>query len=131
MTRLDKEYRAGLADCDRRVIVTAHEAFGWLAARYDLDQHGVAGIDPEQEPDPERLADLADLARREGVTTVFTEELVSPKVARTLAREAGGLETRVLSPIESLTEDERARGDDYLDVMRTNLRRLRAALGCR
>jgi len=127
---LDRDYRTGLADCDRRLLVTAHEAFGWLAKRYDLRQQGIAGIDPESEPDPKRLGELADLAQREGVTTVFTEDLVSPKVARTLAREAGGLQTEVLSPLESLTDGARSRGDDYADVMTTNLVKLRRALGC-
>jgi ABC-type Zn uptake system ZnuABC Zn-binding protein ZnuA len=126
---LDGEYRAGLADCDRTLVVTAHEAFGWLAKRYGLHQQGVAGIDPDAEPDPKRLGELADLARAKSVTTVFTEALVSPKVAQTLAREAGGLDTVVLSPLEGLTDRERARGDDYLAVMRRNLEKLRGALG--
>jgi zinc transport system substrate-binding protein len=128
---LDADYRTGLASCQRTLLVTAHEAFGWLAKRYRLVQQGIAGIDPEQEPDPQRLAQLADLARRKGVTTVFTESLVSPKVAQTLAREAGGLKTEVLSPLESLSSEERARGDDYVTVMRANLKKLRTALGCR
>jgi zinc transport system substrate-binding protein len=128
---LDAEYRAGLADCDRDLLVTAHEAFGWLARRYGLRQEGVAGVDPEAEPDPERIADLADLVRREGVTTIFTEELVSPDVADTLAREAGGVGTEVLSPLEGLTARQRARGDDYVSVMRDNLAKLRIALACR
>jgi zinc transport system substrate-binding protein len=113
------------------LLVTAHEAFGWMANRYDLRQEGVAGVDPEAEPDPERLGDLADLVEQEGVTTIFAEELVSPEVAETLAREAGGLRTEVLSPLEGLTDEQRARGDDYLSVMRDNLTKLRAALGCR
>ncbi len=128
---LDAEYRAGLAECDRDLLVTAHEAFGWLAARYDLEQQGAAGIDPEIEPDPRRLGELADLARRAGVTTIFTEELVSPDVAETLAREAGGLRTDVLNPLEGITASMRARGDDYLSVMGRNLVKLRRALGCR
>jgi zinc transport system substrate-binding protein len=127
---LDRDIREGLAGCPSRTIVTAHDAFGWLAARYDLEQHGVAGLEPDAEPDPDRLADLADLAEREGVTTVFTETLVSPRVARTLAREAGGLRTAVLDPLEGLDDDRIEAGDDYLSVMRDNLARLRTALGC-
>jgi zinc transport system substrate-binding protein len=127
---LDAEYRSGLASCARKLLVTAHEAFGWLARRYGLEQRGIAGIDPELEPAPDRLAELADLARREGVTTIFTEELVSSRVARTVAREAGGLRTKVLSPLESLSPTEHDRGDDYFDVMRANLAKLRTALGC-
>lgn len=126
---LDDEFRSGLADCDRRVLVTAHEAFGYLAAAYGLRQEGVAGISPDAEPDARRLAELTDLVEREGVTTVFTESLVSPRVARTLAREAG-VRTAVLNPIEGLNEREVRRAASYFTVMRSNLARLRAALGC-
>lgn len=127
---LDADYADGLATCDRDVIVTSHEAFGWLARRYGLRQQAIAGIDPESEPSPDRLAKLADLVKKKGVTTIFTEDLVSPKIAQTLAREAGGVRIAVLSPLESLTKAQRARGDDYLDVMRENLSQLQRALGC-
>ena len=127
---LDRRFRDGLGDCARRVIVTSHAAFGYVAARYGLVQESIAGLSPEAEPDPKRLAELADLVRREGVTTIFTEELVSPRVADTLAREAGVL-TAVLNPLESLTSQEIARREDYVSVMEKNLATLRAALGCR
>ena len=125
---LDRDYRAGLARCDRRVIVTAHAAFGRLSAQYRLRQEAIAGISPEQEPDPRRLAELADVVHREHVTTVFTERLVSPRVARTLAREAG-VKTAVLDPIESPRGVTTFAG--YLASMRVNLSALRRALGCR
>lgn len=127
---LDADFRAGLADCERDLVVTAHEAFGYLADRYGLEEEGVAGISPDAEPSPGRLADLADLAEQRGVTTIFTEELVSPKVAQTLAREAGGLKTAVLNPLEGLSDEAVARGDDYVSVMRSNLEKLQSALGC-
>ena len=90
-----------------------------------LRQEAIAGISPEQEPDPRRLAELADLVHREHVTTVFTERLVSSRVARTLAREAG-VKTAVLDPIEGVRS-----GDDYLTVQRRNAAALHDALGCR
>ena len=127
---LDQQFRAGLADCDRNLLVTSHEAFGHLAARYGLRQEGVAGIDPSAEPDARRVGELADLVRRDHVTTVFTEALVSPRVADTLAREAG-VTTETLDPLEGLTDRARAAGEDYFSVMTTNLHKLRAALGCR
>jgi zinc transport system substrate-binding protein len=127
---LDAAYRSGLATCERNLVVTAHEAFGHLAARYGLRQEGVSGLAPDAEPSARRLGELADLARTKGVTTIFTEELVSPKVAQTLAREAGGLRTAVLNPLEGLTDREQVRGDDYFGVMRSNLRKLQRALGC-
>jgi zinc transport system substrate-binding protein len=126
---LDGRYRDGLSHCARDLIVTSHAAFGYLAAEYGLRQEAIAGIDPSAEPDPQRLAELADLVQQEGVTTIFTEELVSPAVAETLARETGA-ETAVLNPLEGLTEDEVAAGANYVSVMDDNLGTLRAALGC-
>jgi zinc transport system substrate-binding protein len=129
LTELDARYEQGLAKCEHRVLVTAHEAFGHLARRYDLRQEGVAGLSPDAEPDAKRMGELADLVRRTGVTVVFTEELASPRIAETLAREAG-VTTETLNPLEGLTDREIERGDDYRTVMEQNLAKLEAALGC-
>jgi zinc transport system substrate-binding protein len=109
--------------------VTAHAAFGYLARRYGLAQEAIAGVSPESEPDPRRLAGLADLVRATGTTTVFTETLVSPKVAETLAREVG-VTTAMLNPLEGLTADELKAGETYSSVMRDNLETLAGALAC-
>jgi zinc transport system substrate-binding protein len=127
---LDKAYRSGLAHCTRREFVTSHTAFGYLAARYHLRQIPITGIDPESEPSPQRLRALIDLVRREHVTTIFFERLVSPRLAQTVARDAGA-KAAVLDPIEGLTPSEQARGADYFTLMRQNLHELRSALGCR
>jgi zinc transport system substrate-binding protein len=127
---LDDEVRAGLATCRRHEIVTSHAAFGYFAQRYGLRQIALTGLAPEAEPSPRDLEALVDEVRRSGATTVFFETLVSPKLAETVAREAG-VKTAVLDPIEGLTSDEVAAGDDYLSVMRANLAALREALGCR
>ena len=121
---LDAELERGLATCERRVIVTAHAAFGHLAERYDLEPRAIAGTSPEAEPDPATLARLADEVADEGVTTIFTETLVAPDVAETLAREAG-VRTAVLDPLEGVPG-----GLTYGDVMERNLAALRTALGC-
>ena len=129
LVRLDQEYRSGLDRCQRTVIVTSHAAFGYLSARYGLTQVPISGLAPDAEPTPRHLADIKALVERDGVTTIFTEELVSPKVAETLASETGTI-TAVLNPLESLTPDEAAAGADYRSVMRDNLATLRSALGC-
>ncbi len=126
---LDDEFSGRLAGCARRVIVTSHAAFGYLAKRYGLTQEAIAGLSPEAEPDPRRLAELADLVAATGTTTVFTETLVSPKVAETLAREVG-VTTAVLNPLEGLTADELKAGETYSSVMRDNLETLAGALAC-
>jgi zinc transport system substrate-binding protein len=127
---LDEELSTGLADCRRRELVTTHDAFGYLAERYGLETIPITGNSPEAEPSPRDLEAVAGLVEERGVTTVFTETLVSPEIAETVAREAGA-ETADLNPLEGLTEDEVARGEDYFSVMRANLAALREGLGCR
>ncbi|HVE74081.1 MAG TPA: metal ABC transporter substrate-binding protein [Mycobacteriales bacterium] len=121
---LDEEFRTGLSDCARRELVTSHGAFGYLASRYGLDQIGLTGLRPDAEVAPRRLAEVAEYARKHGVTTIFFEELVSPRVAEQLAREVGA-RTAILSPLESRPEQ-----GDYLSAMRSNLATLRTALTC-
>ncbi|MFC7602356.1 metal ABC transporter substrate-binding protein [Streptosporangium amethystogenes subsp. fukuiense] len=124
LTALDGELAKGLATCSSRAIVTSHAAFGYLANRYGLHQIGISGIDPEAEPSPARLAEVAKVAKQEKVTTIFTETLVSPKVAEVLAQEVGA-KTAVLDPVES----QPANGD-YPSAMRRNLEVLQSALSC-
>jgi len=126
---LDGRFREGLADCDLDVIVTSHAAFGYLTAGYGLRQEAIAGLEPDTEPNPRRLAEIAELVRREHVHTIFTEELVAPDVAETIARETGA-DTAVLATIEGLADDEASAGQDYLSLMERNLDALRDALGC-
>lgn len=126
LAALDADLTEGLAQCERDVIVTAHTAFGYLTERYGLEQVGVSGLDPESEPSPARLREIRDVVEQHDVTTVFTESLVNPKVAETLAADLG-LTTAVLDPVESQVDE----GTDYRGAMEQNLTALRAALGCR
>ncbi|GAA3773026.1 zinc ABC transporter substrate-binding protein [Plantactinospora mayteni] len=123
---LDSEYAQGLKTCQRRELVTSHTAFAYLAERYQLEQIGISGLTPEDEPAPQRLAEVAAEAREHRTTTIFFETLVSPKVAETIAREVGA-KTAVLDPIEGLQPGSTG---DYLSVMRSNLAALQTALGC-
>lgn len=130
IAELDGAFAEGLDDCASDTIVTSHAAFGYLAERYGLEQVAISGLSPEAEPSPKRLAEIADLVERERITTIFSETLVSPRVAETLAREAD-VKTAVLDPIEGLTVDQIDARRDYVGVMRDNLRVLQEALQCR
>jgi zinc transport system substrate-binding protein len=124
---LDGQFRQGLAHCRRQTFVTSHAAFAHLAARYGLRMVPIAGISPDIEPSPARLADLKHLVEAEHVTTIFTETLSSPAIARTLADEVG-VRTAVLDPIEGLSAQ--TTDESYLSLMRANLAALRKANGC-
>jgi zinc transport system substrate-binding protein len=123
---LDREYAEGLAGCERDVVVVSHDAFGYLE-EYGLHLAPIAGLSPDAEPTPSVLADLSELIRTEGLTTVFSERLASPALAETLAGDLG-IDTAVLDPLEGLTDQ--TADDDYLSLMRTNLAALQEANGC-
>ncbi|MDO5739719.1 MAG: metal ABC transporter substrate-binding protein [Ornithinimicrobium sp.] len=127
LTALDKDYVEGLASCASRTLVTTHQAFGYLAHRYDLHEISITGLAPDTEPSPGRLAEVTAQIRDQGVTTVFTEPLLSDVVARTVAAETG-TGVLILDPVEGLTSS--SAGTDYLQIMRANLSSLREGLDC-
>jgi zinc transport system substrate-binding protein len=127
---LDSEMGKGLASCAREEIVTSHAAFGYLARRYGLEEVPISGLSPEAEPSPARLSAVIALVKERGVTHIFFETLVEPRVAEVIAAETGA-KTMVLNPIEGLTAEQAAAGADYFDLMRENLANLRTALDCR
>jgi zinc transport system substrate-binding protein len=129
LSQLDQDYAAGLATCRLRTIVTAHNAFNYLAKRYNLEVVPIAGMSPDEEPSAAKLAELSGLVRQKGITYIFFENLVSPRLAETLANETGA-KTAVFDPIEGIRNEDQQQGKDYLSVQRQNLAALRTALAC-
>ena len=127
LDQLDDEFRVGLGSCASTSLVTSHEAFGYLAARYGLTQVGIVGLSPDTEPSPATLAGVADFVEANDVTTIYYETLVDPSIADTVAAETGA-DTAVLDPLEGLSDP--SSGADYLTVMRANLATLRHGQQC-
>ena len=126
MTTLNEQWATGTADCTSRDLVVSHEAFGYLAAQYDFTQVGIAGLSPETEPSPARLAEVSTFVRDNGVTTIYYETLVDPRIAETIAAETGAT-TAVLDPLEGLPVDA---DGDYVTIMQANLSEVRTGQGC-
>ncbi|MDW2797328.1 metal ABC transporter substrate-binding protein [Clostridium boliviensis] len=124
---LDKKFKDTLSPLPNKSVVVAHEAFGYLCDAYGLTQMGIEGLTPDSEPDPARMAEVIDFVKENKVKTIFFEDLVSPKVAETIAKETGA-KTEVLNPLEGLTDEQLKNGDDYFSVMEKNLTVLKEAL---
>jgi zinc transport system substrate-binding protein len=124
---LDAAYAKGLASCRIGTIVVSHDAFGYLGRRYGLRVVGINGLSPDAEPSPSHVRQLQDLIRQDGITTVFSEELASRKLADSLASDLR-IHAEVLDPVEGLSD---ATADqDYLSLMRRNLVTLEKANRC-
>ena len=117
---LDAELTEQFGSVDgERAFITSHAAYAYLADRYDLHQIGIAGVDPESEPSPQRLLELEKLVTTEGVSTISFETTASPKVAQTLAENLG-IASEELDNLETQLD----KGTDYPAVMRENSRKL-------
>lgn len=129
LDQLDTDFRQGLANCLKKDFVTAHAAFGYLAAHYGINQIAISGVSPDEEPSSQKLAEVADLVKKKNIKVIFFESLVSPKLSQTIAQETDA-KVMVLDPIEGLTQEDLNAGKNYLTVMRDNLAHLQEALSC-
>ena len=124
---LDTKLKTIVANSPRKEIVVSHEAFGYIARDYGITQVGVMGLSPEAEPTPQRMKEIRDFAEKHDIRFILFEELVSSKLAETLA-ESLGIKTLVLNPLEGLTEAQQNAGDDYFTLMENNLTTIEKAL---
>jgi ABC-type Zn uptake system ZnuABC Zn-binding protein ZnuA len=76
---------------ERRKLVTNHDAFQYLARRYDLTVVGavIPSISDSAEPSAKQVNDLIDTIKKEQVQAIFAETSANPKVARQIAKETG------------------------------------------
>lgn len=131
LTELDRKFQAGLGTCrTRRFLHGGHYAFGYLADRYGLQYVSAYAISADAEPRPRTLVEMIALMRSSGTRYIFYEELISPRVAETIARETGATMLR-LNGVHNLSRDELQGGATYLSLMEQNLANLRTGLQCR
>jgi ABC-type Zn uptake system ZnuABC Zn-binding protein ZnuA len=107
-----------------RKLVTFHDAFPYFARHFGFDLVGVIVANVGQDPTAAALASLVDTVKAAGVKAVFSEAQFSPKLAQTLADEAGV--RTVVSDI--LTDALGPNGETYLALMRWDVDRVAGAL---
>lgn len=127
LEQLDAKFADGLSPYAGRDIVVSHQAFGYLSRDYGLNQIAIMGLSPDAEPRAQDLLEISDYVKSHGIKTIFFEELVSDRLAKTLADEAN-VDTMVLNPLEGLTPEQEKAGDNYFTLMEHNLENLQKAL---
>lgn len=129
LRKLDNEYKERLSNCESKDVIVSHNAFFYLARRYNLNIIAISGLSPDEEPSPRQLARIVDIAKKKDVKYIFFESLVSPKLAQVIAKEIGA-KTLILNPIEGLTEEDLLQRRDYIGLAKENLNNLTIALNC-
>jgi len=126
---LDAKYRSSLASCSKDTFVPFHNAFTYLADRYELGIRPLGGLAPESESSAAEIAEFVDFVEEHDIKVIFAEELVDPRLAEVIADEAGA-EVLLFSPLEALAQDEVGQDITYTDKMEQNLESLKVALEC-
>lgn len=128
---LDERYRAGLAACATRTVLHGgHFAFGYLANRYGLRYESAYAVSADAEPTPAKLAKLVKQVREEGLKHIYTEELLDPRTAETIARETGA-SILMLHGAHTVAKADLDKGITFIALMEKNLASLREGLQCR
>lgn len=124
---LDKEYSQKISVLPNRVMVVSHQAFGYLCGDYGLSQVPIKNISNEDEPDAQTMAQIIDYIKKNNIKYICVEEMTSTKVADTIKAETGA-QIKVLSPVETLTQEQMDKGEDYFSIMENNLKILEEVL---
>lgn len=119
---LYNEYKPKFDSMGNKNFVTGHAAFGYLCRDFGLKQNSIEDIFAEGEPTAKRLEELTNYCKTNKIKVVFVEEMVSPKVSNTLAKEVGAKVEKIYT-VESKEDNL-----DYLQCMNYNLQKIYESL---
>ncbi len=129
LSALDNSIKTGLSNCKKDTFVSFHNAFNYFSNRYGMHDVWISGMAPEADVPPQDIQRVIQIAKDKDVKVIFSEDLVDPRLANTLADEVGA-QVLVLSPLEGINQTEQQEGKTYLDKWYENLHNLRTALEC-
>lgn len=115
LDKLYNEYKVKFKALPNKNFVTGHAAFGYLCRDFGLIQNSVEDVFSEGEPTAQKLKELIELSKENKIKVIFMEELASPRVSETLAKEVGA-EVQKIYTIESNEENK-----NYIQSMEENL----------
>ena len=117
LKKLDDDYRAGLSTCAKRVFLHGgHYAFGYLAHRYGLHYESASAVNADAEPTPPQLIALVKRVKTNGLKYVYSEELLSPRVAELIARESGA-SVLLLHGAHNISKDDFDHGVTFISLI--------------
>jgi zinc transport system substrate-binding protein len=129
LTTLGNSIDAAFTQCESTTLVTAHDAFHYLAQRAHLGVYSVAHITPDAQLSAQELEKLIATLQSKKVFTVFSEELIDSPLVVTVAQKLGAT-TDTLNPLEGLTNADIKAGKNYITVQGDNIARIAKGLKC-
>ncbi|WP_257347996.1 metal ABC transporter solute-binding protein, Zn/Mn family [Pseudalkalibacillus decolorationis] len=124
---LDKEFQKVVDGAKTRKFIVAHSAYGRWEESYGLEQVPVTGTSPSHEPTQKEVQEIIDFARSNKISHILLERNISSDIAKMIGKDIDA-EVLYLSNLESLTEKQLNQNEDYLSIMRDNIKTLKTAL---
>jgi zinc/manganese transport system substrate-binding protein len=110
----------------KRKVITSHDAFGYLAAHYQITFLAPQGVSSDAQPSAKQVALLIRQIQREKIRAIFLENMSDPKLLTQLSKDAG------VNPGAALYSDALSGpgkpGATYLQMMRHNVTQLAAGM---
>lgn len=122
---LDEQFTTLSEDADKHQFLVSHSGYGYWNQRYGIEQIGITGISPNQEPSQRQLQYIIKLAEDNDLNHVMLEQNISTKVAEVVQDETNA-EALTIHNMESVMEDEQ--NEDYFSIMQENITNLETAL---
>jgi zinc transport system substrate-binding protein len=131
LIHLDRHFKDTFLSCRHKTLIYGgHFAFGYFAKRYGLEYISpYEGFSPNAEPTPKAIVELIKKLKASGTNYVYYEELLDPKIARTIASETGA-KLELLHGAHNVSKDGLSRGVTFLEIMEDNLKKLSVGLEC-
>ena len=130
LLKLDAEYEKSLAQCQKHTIVVTHNAFGYMAERYNFEVESLMGLSSEAQPSPKDVTKILNEVKSQGLRVVFGESFANQKTIASIANDLG-VQLETLQPLGNITAKEAKAGDDYISLMMQNLAKIAKAMECK
>ncbi|MEK4084303.1 metal ABC transporter solute-binding protein, Zn/Mn family [Psychrobacillus sp. FSL K6-1415] len=124
---LDENFKTMVANADSNTFLVSHSAYGYWEEAFGLQQIGISGLSPTDEPSHKELIEIIALVNEQKLQYIYIEPNLTNKVAVSVQRETG-LNALTLNNLESISEENIKNNEDYFTIMKDNIEALEQGL---
>jgi len=129
LDKLKDSYKTKLSSCSKDTIIVNHNAFSYIADKYNFHVESLSGFIPEAQASPKDMIRVIENIKEHNISIIFFESFVSDKPIVSVAKEMN-VSVGVLQPIGNITADEAKKKLGYVEIMKNNLTQFSKALEC-
>lgn len=129
LDEVDNLYKQTLLSCKQDTIIVTHNAFSYLAKRYDFQVDSLTGLSTEAQPSATDVKHIFQEVQKKKINVVFFENFSNNKNIQTIADDLA-IEVENLQPLGNITADEIKKNLGYTDIMKQNLEKIAKAMQC-